>query len=151
MLAPLDTTNMLKIKQSELRLYCDLLSQQTHELKNIVNTQKQPQQEAATSTPLNINSASNLTNDQVATTKSTQENDTSLNKESSSAASSFKSVENLATEIEKEDNNLLSTADDEMNNTLDVNNVKVRYLFNDFFLVEWTRLDPCANQWVSFF
>ena len=34
--APFDTTNLLKIKQSELRLYCDLLQQQTHEMKNLV-------------------------------------------------------------------------------------------------------------------
>lgn len=36
--APFDRTNMLKLKQSELRLYCDLLTQQTHELKNLVNS-----------------------------------------------------------------------------------------------------------------
>lgn len=35
-LTPFDTTNLLKIKQSELRLYCDLLQQQTHEMKNLV-------------------------------------------------------------------------------------------------------------------
>jgi hypothetical protein len=31
-----DTTNMLKIKQSELRLYCDLLTQQTYDIKNLI-------------------------------------------------------------------------------------------------------------------
>lgn len=31
-----DLTYLLKIKQSELRLYCDLLSQQTHEIKNLI-------------------------------------------------------------------------------------------------------------------
>jgi hypothetical protein len=31
-----DATNLLKIKQSELKLYCDLLTQQTYEIKNIL-------------------------------------------------------------------------------------------------------------------
>lgn len=35
-LAPYDATNLLKIKQSELRLYCDLLTQQTHEVKHLL-------------------------------------------------------------------------------------------------------------------
>jgi hypothetical protein len=31
-----DLTYLLKVKQSELRLYCDLLSQQTHEIKSLI-------------------------------------------------------------------------------------------------------------------
>lgn len=31
-----DSTHLLKIKQSELRFYCDLLTQQTHEVKNLL-------------------------------------------------------------------------------------------------------------------
>lgn len=31
-----DSTYFLKIKQSELRLYCDLLTQQTHDFKNLI-------------------------------------------------------------------------------------------------------------------
>ena len=33
-----DLTYLLKVKQSELRLYCDLLSQQTHDIKNLVQS-----------------------------------------------------------------------------------------------------------------
>lgn len=36
-LAPSEATNLLKIKKSELQLYCDLLTQQSHEMKNLVN------------------------------------------------------------------------------------------------------------------
>ena len=35
--APSEATNLLKIKKSELQLYCDLLTQQSHEMKNLVN------------------------------------------------------------------------------------------------------------------
>jgi hypothetical protein len=35
-LTSIDATNLLKIKQSELKLYCDLLAQQTYEIKNII-------------------------------------------------------------------------------------------------------------------
>ena len=36
LLASYDATNLLKIKQSELRLYCDLLTQQTYDIKNLI-------------------------------------------------------------------------------------------------------------------
>ena len=35
--APSEATNLLKIKKSELQLYCDLLTQQSHEMKNLMS------------------------------------------------------------------------------------------------------------------
>jgi hypothetical protein len=43
------SSNLLKCKQSELRLYCDLLMQQIHEMKNLVNTEQMPVNEAKVS------------------------------------------------------------------------------------------------------
>ena len=43
------SNNLLKCKQSELRLYCDLLMQQVHEMKSLVDTEKMPATEAKVS------------------------------------------------------------------------------------------------------
>lgn len=102
-LTPFDSTNMLKIKQSELRLYCDLLTQQTHELKNLVNTQNSNEKSDLSgndvmlsletiktdSNKIEIVSLSNL-NDSNHSAKTNNDN--------SSAASSFKSVDNFPSE-----------------------------------------------------
>ena len=39
---------MLKIKQSELRLYCDLLTQQTHDMKNLIISLKSSKNDSNT-------------------------------------------------------------------------------------------------------
>lgn len=39
---------MLKIKQSELRLYCDLLTQQTHDMKNLILSLKSSKNDSNT-------------------------------------------------------------------------------------------------------
>lgn len=112
---PFDTANMLKLKQSELRLYCDLLSQQTHELKGLVNKAK------TTTTYTNDTNNSTETSENNTVTSaaevssridiaSNRQNDDSIPvlkaQDNPSVSSSFKSVSNLSINDE-------STADDE--------------------------------------
>ncbi len=79
---------MLKLKQSELRLYCDLLSQQTHELKNLVNTTYTPNFKNSESTTTVVETGIEILNNPQNSPMET------LN----SAASSFKSAENNSSE-----------------------------------------------------
>ncbi len=78
---------MLKLKQSELRLYCDLLSQQTHELKNLVNTKYTPNLKSSESTSTIVVTGIKI--------HQVSEN---LEETLDSAASSFKSAENNSNE-----------------------------------------------------
>lgn len=83
-----DSTYFLKIKQSELRLYCDLLTQQTHDLKNLI---------------LTINKSSNNETSKTASDQSTKLNPTKTtliipNDNVSILSSSFKSFTNLCDE-----------------------------------------------------
>lgn len=83
-LSSLDATNMLKIKQSELRLYCDLLTQQTHEMKKLVISSKPTEEQLASDNKIH------------ATEESTEETSEQKQAESSvdgSLSSSFKSTD----------------------------------------------------------
>ena len=95
---PFDTATMLKIKQSELRLYCDLLSQQTHELKSLVNKanngNKSNSSSAETSEPILATKTTSVSDKIDIVSK--RANDVPKAATTDSAASSFKSVSNLS-------------------------------------------------------
>lgn len=112
-LTPLDTTNLLKIKQSELRLYCDLLTQQTHDMKNLVLSLKSTVN-SADKTLKKTPSNSNI--DKVHLIPKQNENN---NNENVSAASSFKSLndESLLGQLESTTN-----VEDSANNNNNNNN-----------------------------
>lgn len=110
---PFDKANMLKLKQSELRLYCDLLSQQTHELKGLVNKAKTTDQNDSNNNDNSTDTGENtLAKTQVsdkidfASNKAHGDDSTPVTKaqDSTSAASSFKSVSNLSINEETGDN-----------------------------------------------
>lgn len=109
----MDTTNLLKIKQSELRLYCDLLTQQTHDMKNLVLSLKSTVN-SADKTLKKTPSNSNI--DKVHLIPKQNENN---NNENVSAASSFKSLndESLLGQLESTTN-----VEDSANNNNNNNN-----------------------------
>lgn len=136
---PFDSANMLKLKQSELRLYCDLLSQQTHELKGLVNKAKTTDKNDANnnSTETSENTLATITQvsdkiDIITSSKAQDDDSTPVPKaqESASASSSFKSVSNLSINEEAgEDESKIQAAYD--GSKLDLN-VSVRKLLFNF-------------------
>ena len=108
-----DATNLLKIKQSELKLYCDLLTQQTYEIKNIL-----------LSVYLNVKHSNNsLTNennnnDNTASNLSSSKDGEELNNDGNiSESSSFKSDGTACTACTSQDINESMNTINEINNT----------------------------------
>lgn len=114
---------MLKIKQSELRLYCDLLTQQTHEMKNLLVSNKSneeqsigdiiPEKDLKESTAQSNQVASSINNNEV-------------------LSSSFKSTEdtiedNVTSKKTGEDSDKIT------NDNQDTNKIKV-FLVGSFFI-----------------
>lgn len=92
----------MKIKQSELRLYCDLLTQQTHDMKNLIISLKSTENVLKKENSLNLESMHLVS-----------KNNSNLN-DNVSTASSFKSFndDSILNQLEQQPINELENSND---------------------------------------
>lgn len=92
----------MKIKQSELRLYCDLLTQQTHDMKNLIISLKSTENVLKKENSLNLESMHLVS-----------KNNSNLN-DNVSTASSFKSFndDSILNQLEQQPVNELENSND---------------------------------------
>ena len=135
--APLDATNLLKIKQSELRLYCDLLTQQTHDLKNLIVQVKNTSNETSNLEVLQNNGVDIPSESFIDSLKISSQNN--QKSDQVSLSSSFKSMDNYSengtiepeVHVESSINDRLGQLKDDDNNK----NIKV-FCISEFSFVK---------------